>query len=73
MIDDLSPSGFGMNWSLLLKKKPDGSKTLIYPTFLFCRAVQRPALAVEVISAGQIIDDSLRHEPNMAQASLRFQ
>ncbi len=40
-----------------------------YPAFLFCRAVATPWRWSLGYSAGQIIDDSLRHEPNMAQAS----
>ena len=40
VIDDLSPSGFGSDWSLLLKKQMVLNAHL--PNLLFCRAVAAP-------------------------------
>lgn len=68
VIDDLSPSGFGSELVITIEEA-DGSKRSFTQPFSSVVQLQRHGVGRWDISAGQIIDDSLRHEPNMAQAS----
>ena len=71
VIDDLSPSGFGSELVITIEEA-DGSKRSFTQPFSSVVQLQRPGVGRWDISAGQIIDDSLRHEPNMAQASFYY-
>lgn len=71
VIDDLSPSGFGSELVITIEEA-DGSKRSFTQPFSSVVQMQRPGVGRWDISAGQVIDDNLRHEPNLAQASFYY-
>ncbi|EMG4783032.1 TPA: outer membrane usher protein [Escherichia coli] len=70
-IDDITPSGFGSEL-LVTIEEADGSKRTFTQPFSSVVQMQRPGVGRWDISAGQVIDDDLHHEPNLAQFSYYY-
>ena len=70
-IDDLNPSGFG-NDLIVTIEEADGSKRTFSQPFSSVMQMQRPGVGRWDFSAGQIKDDTLRHEPNLLQGSFYY-
>lgn len=71
VIDDLSPSGFGSDLIVTIEES-DGSKRTFSQPFSSVMQMQRPGVARWDFSAGQVKDDTLRHEPNLLQGSFYY-
>lgn len=71
VIDDLSPSGYGSELVITIEEA-DGSKRTFTQPFSSVVQMQRPGVARWDVTAGQVMDDTLRHEPNIAQASFYY-
>ncbi|MCM4498717.1 fimbria/pilus outer membrane usher protein, partial [Escherichia coli] len=71
VIDDISPSGFGSELVVTIEEA-DGSKRTFTQSFSSVVQMQRPGVGRWDFSAGKVIDDSLRSEPNMGQASYYY-
>ncbi|EAC1498213.1 outer membrane usher protein [Escherichia coli] len=71
VIDDISPSGFGSELVVTIEEA-DGSKRTFTQPFSSVVQMQRPGVGRWDFSAGKVIDDSLRSEPNMGQASYYY-
>lgn len=70
-IDDISPSGFGSELVVTIEEA-DGSTRSFTQPFSSVVQMQRPGVGRWDFSAGQVINDNLRHEPNMTQASFYY-
>ncbi|WDB46931.1 outer membrane usher protein [Escherichia albertii] len=71
IIDDISPSGYGSEL-LVTIEEADGSKRTFTQPFSSVVQMQRPGVGRWDLSVGQVIDDNLQHEPNLAQVSYYY-
>lgn len=71
VIDDISPSGYGSELVVTIEEA-DGSKRTFTQPFSSVMQMQRPGVGRWDFSAGKVIDDNLRSEPNMGQASFYY-
>lgn len=71
VIDDLSPSGFGSDLIVTIEES-DGSKRTFSQPFSSVMQMQRPGVGRWDISAGQVKNGSLYHEPNLLQGSFYY-
>ncbi|MCZ8552072.1 outer membrane usher protein [Escherichia albertii] len=71
VIDDVSPSGFGSELIVTIEEA-DGSKRTFTQPFSSVVQMQRPGVGRWDFSAGKVIDDGLRSEPNMGQTSFYY-
>ena len=71
VIDDISPSGYGSEL-LVTIEEADGSKRTFTQPFSSVVQMQRPGVGRWDLSVGQVIDDNLAHEPNLAQVSYYY-
>ncbi|MEX3021197.1 outer membrane usher protein [Kluyvera sp. STS39-E] len=71
VIDDLTPSGYG-NDLVVTVEEADHSKHTFTQPFSSVIQMQRPGIGRWDISAGKVVNNQLRHEPNLIQGSFYY-